>query len=165
MCTQFVFCFDIQSNLCTQHVLSLQFLCTELSIQWTIFCHIVVSWCKNKCFWKIFTYNGVGLTQLNIMLPNTVDLTAMVDFLEQDHSTFFPIQRHCCSLFWWSTQLCISSFWGSFNNYVHQFWLPTPLERTIVNILQIYNHLVTWPNVNFPLTTYQCLRSYWMNFW
>ena len=27
------FCFDIQNNLCTQHVVSLQFLCTELVIQ------------------------------------------------------------------------------------------------------------------------------------
>ena len=27
------FCFDIQDNLCTQHVLSLQFSCTELVIQ------------------------------------------------------------------------------------------------------------------------------------
>ena len=27
------FCFDIQNNLCTQHVLSLKFLCTELVIQ------------------------------------------------------------------------------------------------------------------------------------
>ena len=27
------FCFDIQNNLCTQHVLSLQFSCTELVIQ------------------------------------------------------------------------------------------------------------------------------------
>ena len=32
----FCFCFDIQNNLCTQHVLSL-----ELVIQWTIFCHIM----------------------------------------------------------------------------------------------------------------------------
>ena len=53
-CTQIVlcFCFDIQNNLCTQHVLnmfsafsqhvlSLQFSCTELVIQWTIFCHIL----------------------------------------------------------------------------------------------------------------------------
>ena len=33
-----LFCFDIQNNLCTEHVLSL---CTELVNQWTIFCHIV----------------------------------------------------------------------------------------------------------------------------
>ena len=33
LCTQIVFCFDIQNNLCTQHVLSLQFSCTELVIQ------------------------------------------------------------------------------------------------------------------------------------
>ena len=43
LCTQivfcFCFCFDIQNNLCTQHVLSLQFSYTELVIQWTIFCH------------------------------------------------------------------------------------------------------------------------------
>ena len=31
--TQIVFCFDIQNNLCTQHVLSLEFSCTELVIQ------------------------------------------------------------------------------------------------------------------------------------
>ena len=32
LCTQIVFsfCFDIQNNLCTQHVLSLEFSCTEL---------------------------------------------------------------------------------------------------------------------------------------
>ena len=29
------------NNLCTQHVLCLQFSCTELIIQWTICCHIV----------------------------------------------------------------------------------------------------------------------------
>ena len=52
--TQIVFCFDIQNNLCTQHVLSLKFSCTELVIQWTIFCHII-SWGKNKCLWKRFT--------------------------------------------------------------------------------------------------------------
>ena len=35
LCTNivFCFCFDIQNNLCTQHVLSLEFSCTELGIQ------------------------------------------------------------------------------------------------------------------------------------
>ena len=33
--------FDIHHNFCTQHVLRLQFSCTELVIPWTIFCHIV----------------------------------------------------------------------------------------------------------------------------
>ena len=37
----FFFCFDIHNNLWTQHVLSLELLCTELVIQWTIFCHIM----------------------------------------------------------------------------------------------------------------------------
>ena len=36
--TNWVF-FDIQNNLCTQHVLSLQSSCTEFANQWTIFCH------------------------------------------------------------------------------------------------------------------------------
>ena len=31
-----------KNNLCTQHVLSLEFPCTELVIQWTICCHNVV---------------------------------------------------------------------------------------------------------------------------
>ena len=31
--TKLFFCFDIQNNLCTQHVLSLEFSCTELVIQ------------------------------------------------------------------------------------------------------------------------------------
>ena len=35
------FCFDIQNNLCAQRVLSLEFSCTELLIQWTIFCHVM----------------------------------------------------------------------------------------------------------------------------
>ena len=50
--TQIVFCFYIHNNLCTWNflemflrcswdVLSLEFSCTELVIQWTIFCHIV----------------------------------------------------------------------------------------------------------------------------
>ena len=39
--TQIVFCFDIQNNLCTQHILSLEFSCTQLVIQWTICRHIV----------------------------------------------------------------------------------------------------------------------------
>ena len=52
LCTKIGFCFDIQNNLsaqhvlpmfsqCSLHVLSLEFSCTELVIQWTIFCHIV----------------------------------------------------------------------------------------------------------------------------
>ena len=32
LCTQIVFCFDIQNNLCRQHVLSLEFSCTEARI-------------------------------------------------------------------------------------------------------------------------------------
>ena len=35
------FCFGIQNNLCTQHVLNLYFSRTELVIQLTICCHIV----------------------------------------------------------------------------------------------------------------------------
>ena len=43
LCTQivFCFCFDIQNNLCTQHVLRFEFSCTDLVIQWTIFCYIL----------------------------------------------------------------------------------------------------------------------------
>ena len=33
LCKQIGFCFDIQNNLWTQHVLSLEFSCTELLIQ------------------------------------------------------------------------------------------------------------------------------------
>ena len=33
LCTQIVFCFDIQSKIFTQNVLSLEFLCTELAIK------------------------------------------------------------------------------------------------------------------------------------
>ena len=32
---------DQKNNFCSQYVLSLQFLCTELVIQWTIFCQNV----------------------------------------------------------------------------------------------------------------------------
>ena len=39
---------------CSPYVLSLQFSCTELLIQWTIVI-LLVSWCKKKCFWKRFT--------------------------------------------------------------------------------------------------------------
>ena len=49
------FWFDIQNNLSTQYVLSLEFSCSELVIQWTICVILWVSWCKNKCFWKRFT--------------------------------------------------------------------------------------------------------------
>ena len=48
--TQIVFCFAIQSNLCAQHVLSLEFSCTE-----QYFVILWVSWNTNKCFWKRFT--------------------------------------------------------------------------------------------------------------
>ena len=42
MFTQIVLCFDIQNNLCTQHVLTkLVVSCTELVIQLPIFCHTV----------------------------------------------------------------------------------------------------------------------------
>ena len=35
----YINCFFVQNNLCTKHVLSLQFSCTELVIQCTICCH------------------------------------------------------------------------------------------------------------------------------
>ena len=46
LCTQIVFVLfwhseQIMYKTCSEHVLSLQFSCTELVIQWTIFCHIV----------------------------------------------------------------------------------------------------------------------------
>ena len=31
LCTQIVFCFDIQNNLCTQHVLNLYFYCNSMN--------------------------------------------------------------------------------------------------------------------------------------
>jgi hypothetical protein len=61
LCTQivFCFCFDVQNNLCTQHVLSLQFSSCfhELNLYFNeqSFVILWVSWCKNKCFWKRFT--------------------------------------------------------------------------------------------------------------
>ena len=39
LCTKSNFCFGIQYNFCTQHVLNLHF--TELVIQWIICCHIM----------------------------------------------------------------------------------------------------------------------------
>ena len=41
LCTKivFCFCFGIQNNFCTQHVLNLYFSCIEVSIQRTICCH------------------------------------------------------------------------------------------------------------------------------
>ena len=41
LCTKIVFCFGIQNNFCTQHVLNLYFSCTEVVNQWTICRHIV----------------------------------------------------------------------------------------------------------------------------
>ena len=60
LCTQIdcFLCFDIQSNLCTQYVLSLEFSCTELVINEQSFVILWVSWEKNKCFWKRFTRKG-----------------------------------------------------------------------------------------------------------
>ena len=45
---------------CSQHVLSLEFSCTELIIQWTIFCHTYYGLVdtRNKYFWKRFTCNS-----------------------------------------------------------------------------------------------------------
>jgi hypothetical protein len=42
-CVVCIDCSEYQNknNLCTQHVLSLEFSCTELVIQWTIYCHNV----------------------------------------------------------------------------------------------------------------------------
>ena len=42
-CSSFMFCHSEHSmyTTCSEHVLSLQFSCTELVIQWTIFCHIL----------------------------------------------------------------------------------------------------------------------------
>ena len=49
-------CFDIQNNLCTQHVLSFYWTCN--SMLWFNEQSFVILWvirCKNKCFWKRFT--------------------------------------------------------------------------------------------------------------
>ena len=59
LCTQIGFCFDIQNNLCTQHVLNMFSTCSELEIfvlnskfneQSVVI--LWVSWCKNKAFWQ-----------------------------------------------------------------------------------------------------------------
>ena len=75
-CTQIVFCFDIQNNLCTQHVLRVFWACNfhvlnneqSVVILW-------VSWCKNKSFWQRFTYlyqqAGEKMSQLfSTLWPN-----------------------------------------------------------------------------------------------
>ena len=56
LCTKVVFCFDIQNNFCTQHVLNLYFSRTELVIPWTSYCGLS-KWFKNECFWHRFTCN------------------------------------------------------------------------------------------------------------
>ena len=64
LCTQIVFCFDIQNNLCTQHVLPMFWGCSfhiELVNQWTIFVILWVNWSKSKCFWQRFTCTGEAL--------------------------------------------------------------------------------------------------------
>ena len=43
-----------------------------------------------------------------------------------------------------------------------QFWPPTLLEWTIGNNFHNTYSLLTWPSVDFLLTTYSPLRSYWM---
>ena len=77
---EWINCSECQSknNLCTQHVLSLQFSCTELAIQWIIR-HIVVSWCKNKYFWQRFTCitviqpNGEELDEFEIQSRSPIN--------------------------------------------------------------------------------------------
>ena len=52
LCTQIGFYFDIQNNLCTQHVLNMFWACNFHEQSFVI---LWDSWCKNKCFWKRFT--------------------------------------------------------------------------------------------------------------
>ena len=51
---------NVKTKTCSHHILSLEFSCTELEIQWTICRYIAlwVSWRKNKCFSKRFTCNS-----------------------------------------------------------------------------------------------------------
>ena len=60
LCTQIVFCFDIQNNLCTQHVLLMFRAC---SFHEQSFVMLWVSWCKNKYLWKRFTCTGKSLSK------------------------------------------------------------------------------------------------------
>ena len=54
-CLFFCFCFDIQNNLCTQHVQLAIFMYWICKFNEQSFVILWVSWCHNKCFWKIFT--------------------------------------------------------------------------------------------------------------
>ena len=61
LCTNivFCFCFGLQNNVCTQHVLSLYFSCTEFRNEWTICRHIVGYLIQEEVLLKkIYLYLG-----------------------------------------------------------------------------------------------------------
>ena len=79
LCTQIVFCLDIQNNLCTQHVLKVFWACNfhalNLWFNEQSFVILWVSWCMNKCFWKRFTCTLYYCKLLKVIFDESEVLT------------------------------------------------------------------------------------------
>ena len=80
LCTKIVL--NVSNNFCTQHVLSSEFSCTDLLIQWTICWHIVGLLIKNKSFWQRFTCIELHKIDHKTGKPNKIQLfyTLVRDF-------------------------------------------------------------------------------------
>ena len=137
---------------CSQPVLSLEFSCTELVIQWTIFCHMWVSWCKNKCFWQRFTCVCVNLNSTANLLHTIYDFNIITN-ISDINSFSFTVRCNFLS-FWW-TWVCFGNFsfqwhtgWviitkvNSINKWILSFSLM--LKLLILWILHTYNLGKTW---------------------
>ena len=76
LCTKIVFrfCFDIQNNICTQHVLNLYFF-VEFNEQSLII--LLVNWFKNKSFWHWFT-SPFFTCQIQTQIPNSQNVDPFI---------------------------------------------------------------------------------------
>ena len=111
LCTKIVL--NVRNNFCTQHVLP-RF---ELGIfmYWT--CDVVVSWCKKKRFWQIFT--------CTYLFP--------WDFLEVSELKPFPVIRSLLEK-WIKYSITLQSYYRLFSEFF--FWKILSNSTTMRSLLQ-----------------------------
>ena len=132
LCTQIVFCFDIQNNLCTQHVLCMFWACNfhvlNLKFNEQSFVIFWVSWCKNKCFWKRFTCNTLCISWIK------VDLTVKILFYVH---TWERISRDptTTSKRFYHKGIVVWSFWR--NRFENSWSLINFIRKALENIIYL----------------------------
>ena len=87
LCTHKLFWINVKTknSLCTQHVLNLNFSCSELVIQSVVI--LWVSWCKNKCFSQRFTCRKINI--LLVLLVKDFFLFISATFSRESQMSFY----------------------------------------------------------------------------